>query len=193
MAASAPAHTVGERLRQYESRERAHDPGALGSGQERRGSEQATRGMAPSVEHHVPAGKLRVEITEEVVMSDPVRAQAVLESLSAEGIPIALDDFGTGYSSLARLARLPVDELKIDRSFVAAMITHPGHAAIVRSTIHLAHDLGLTVVAEGIEHQAQWDRLAELGCDEAQGFLVSRPIPSAELEGFLLRRHGRAA
>jgi len=149
--------------------------------------------MAPSVEHHVPAGKLRVEITEEVVMSDPVRAQAVLESLSAEGIPIALDDFGTGYSSLARLARLPVDELKIDRSFVAAMITDPGHAAIVRSTIHLAHDLGLTVVAEGIEHQAQWDRLAELGCDEAQGFLVSRPIPSAEFEGFLLRRHGRAA
>jgi EAL domain-containing protein (putative c-di-GMP-specific phosphodiesterase class I) len=144
------------------------------------------------VEQGVPAGTLRIEITEEVVMSDPARAQTVLESLAAEGVPIALDDFGTGYSSLARLARLPVDELKIDRSFVAHMMTDPGHAAIVRSTVHLAHDLGLNVVAEGIELESQWDRLAELGCDEAQGYLLSRPIPARELEQ-LLDRHGRRA
>ena len=143
--------------------------------------------------HGVPAGALRIEITEEVVMSDPVRAQAVLEALAAEGVPIALDDFGTGYSSLARLARLPVDELKIDRSFVAHMTTDPSHAAIVRSTVHLAHDLGLNVVAEGIELELQWDRLAELGCDEAQGYLLSRPIPAGELEEFLAQHDRRAA
>jgi len=144
-------------------------------------------------EHGVPAGKLRIEITEEGVMSDPVRAEAVLESLAAEGVPIALDDFGTGYSSLARLARLPVDELKIDRSFVAHMTTDRGHAAIVRSTVHLAHDLGLNVVAEGIELESQWDRLADLGCDEAQGYLPSKPIPARELEEFLAERNRRAA
>ena len=126
-------------------------------------------------------------------MSDPNRSQAVLESLSAEGIAIALDDFGTGYSSLARLARLPVAELKIDRSFVASMTTDPGRAAIVRSTIHLAHDLGLTVVAEGIEHRPQWDLLAELGCDEAQGYLLATPLPAAELEAMLLEQYRRAA
>jgi EAL domain-containing protein (putative c-di-GMP-specific phosphodiesterase class I) len=144
-------------------------------------------------EHGVPPRRLRVEVTEEVVMSDPNRSQAVLESLSAEGIAIALDDFGTGYSSLARLARLPVAELKIDRSFVACMTTDPGRAAIVRSTIHLAHDLGLTVVAEGIEHRPQWDLLAELGCDEAQGYLLATPLPAAELEAMLLEQHRRAA
>jgi EAL domain-containing protein (putative c-di-GMP-specific phosphodiesterase class I) len=144
-------------------------------------------------EHGVPARNLRVEVTEEVVMSDPDRAQAVLEAIAGEGVAIALDDFGTGYSSLDRLARLPVTELKIDRSFVASMTTDPGRAAIVRSTIHLAHDLGLNVVAEGIEHEAQWERLAELGCDEAQGYLIAMPVPALELQRLLERGVRRAA
>jgi diguanylate cyclase (GGDEF)-like protein len=144
-------------------------------------------------EHGVPARNLRVEVTEEVVMSDPDRAQAVLEAIAGKGIAIALDDFGTGYSSLDRLARLPVTELKIDRSFVAGMTTDPGRAAIVRSTIHLAHDLGLNVVAEGIEHEAQWERLAELGCDEAQGYLLAMPVPAFELQQLLERGKRRAA
>jgi diguanylate cyclase (GGDEF)-like protein len=143
--------------------------------------------------HGVPPRNLRFEVTEEVVMSDPDRAQAVLESLSDAGVAIALDDFGTGYSSLARLARLPVSELKIDRSFVACMTTDPGRAAIVRSTIHLAHDLGLNVVAEGIEYEEQWDSLAALGCDEAQGYLLARPAPAHELEELLDRGNRRAA
>jgi diguanylate cyclase (GGDEF)-like protein len=143
--------------------------------------------------HGTRPGGLHIEITEEGVLSDPIRARAVLEAISAAGAVISLDDFGTGYSSLARLAELPVDELKIDRSFVAHMMTDPGHGAIVRSTIHLAHDLGLNVVAEGIELQSQWDRLAELGCDEAQGYLLSRPLPARELEELLDGRCRRAA
>jgi diguanylate cyclase len=118
--------------------------------------------------------------------------QAVIEALAGKDVQIALDDFGTGYSSLARLARLPVGELKIDRSFVSRMTTDPGHAAIVRSTVHLAHDLGLNVVAEGIELQSQWDRLAELGCDEAQSYLLSKSVPAGELQAFLAHRR-RAA
>ena len=143
--------------------------------------------------HGIRPRDLRIEITEAGVVSEPVRAQAVLESLAAAGVVISLDDFGTGYSSLARLAELPVDELKIDRSFVARMTSDPGHAAIVRSTIGLAHDLGLHVVAEGIEEQAQWDLLAGLGCDEAQGYLISRPVPNAILEAALLERNRPAA
>jgi diguanylate cyclase (GGDEF)-like protein len=144
-------------------------------------------------EHGVPAHALVVEVTEEVVMSDPIRSQAVIERLADEGITIALDDFGTGYSSLARLARLPVDELKIDRSFVARMTTDAGYAAIVRSTIHLAHELGLNVVAEGIEHQEQWDSLGALGCDEAQGYLLAMPRPASELDHLLEREYRQAA
>jgi EAL domain-containing protein (putative c-di-GMP-specific phosphodiesterase class I) len=88
---------------------------------------------------------------------------------------------------------LPVTELKIDRSFVACMTTDPGRAAIVRSTIHLAHDLGLTVVAEGVEQDAQWDLLAGLGCDEVQGYLLSKPVPARELEELLARPDRRVA
>jgi EAL domain-containing protein (putative c-di-GMP-specific phosphodiesterase class I) len=97
------------------------------------------------------------------------------------GVVISIDDFGTGYSSLAYLKRLPVDELKIDKSFVANMARDENDAAIVRSTIGLAHDLGLTVVAEGIEDQATWDLLAALRCDVGQGYFVSRPMPAAGL------------
>jgi EAL domain-containing protein (putative c-di-GMP-specific phosphodiesterase class I) len=129
----------------------------------------------------IPPARLVIEITESSLMADAARAMEVLSRLQEMGVGISIDDFGTGYSSLAYLKRLPVDELKIDKSFVANMARDENDAAIVRSTIGLAHDLGLTVVAEGIEDQATWDLLAELGCDVGQGYYVSRPMPAAAL------------
>jgi diguanylate cyclase (GGDEF)-like protein len=129
----------------------------------------------------IPPARLVIEITESSLMADAARAMEVLSRLQEMGVGISIDDFGTGYSSLAYLKRLPVDELKIDKSFVANMARDESDAAIVRSTIGLAHDLGLTVVAEGIEDQATWDLLAELGCDVGQGYYVSRPMPAAAL------------
>jgi diguanylate cyclase (GGDEF)-like protein len=133
----------------------------------------------------VPPVRLIVEITESSLMADAARAMEVLTRLRSMGVGISIDDFGTGYSSLAYLKRLPVDELKIDKSFVQHMAADDNDAAIVRSTIGLAHDLGLRVVAEGIEDEATWALLAELGCDVAQGYFVSRPLPAAELGGWL--------
>jgi diguanylate cyclase (GGDEF)-like protein len=133
----------------------------------------------------VPPGRLLIEITESSLMADAARAMDVLTQLRGMGIGISIDDFGTGYSSLAYLKRLPVDELKIDRSFVSHMALDENDAAIVRSTIGLAHDLGLTVVAEGVEDQAAWDMLSGLGCDIAQGYFVSRPMPAADLARWL--------
>jgi EAL domain-containing protein (putative c-di-GMP-specific phosphodiesterase class I) len=118
-------------------------------------------------------------------MADAARAMDVLTRLRNMGVGISIDDFGTGYSSLAYLKRLPVDELKIDRSFVSHMALDDNDAAIVRSTIGLAHDLGLTVVAEGVEDQAAWDLLSSLGCDIAQGYYVSRPMPAEDLAQWL--------
>ncbi len=129
----------------------------------------------------IPPARLVIEITESSLMADAARAMEVLSRLQEMGVGISIDDFGTGYSSLAYLKRLPVDELKIDKSFVANMARDENDAAIVRSTIGLAHDLGLTVVAEGIEDQATWDLLVELGCDVGQGYYVSRPMPAATL------------
>ncbi|MGZ8650014.1 MAG: EAL domain-containing protein, partial [Solirubrobacteraceae bacterium] len=94
---------------------------------------------------------------------------------------LSIDDFGTGYSSLANLKRLPVDMIKIDKSFVLEMATEHSDAAIVRSTIELAHNLGLQVIAEGVEDRQIWDELARLGCDYAQGFYLSRPLPADKL------------
>jgi diguanylate cyclase (GGDEF)-like protein len=130
-------------------------------------------------------GALRVEITESSLMSDPPRALQTLTRLREMGVDVSIDDFGTGYSSLAYLKRLPVDELKIDKSFVANMATDENDAAIVRSTISLAHDLGLSVVAEGVEDQETWNLLIGLGCDVAQGFFVSRPLPAFALGDWL--------
>src|SRR5205823_10336961 len=126
-------------------------------------------------------------------MADAARAMEVLSRLREMGVGISIDDFGTGYSSLAYLKRLPVDELKIDKSFVANMATDENDAAIVRSTIGLAHDLGLTVVAEGIEDQAAWDILEQLGCDVAQGYLISRPLPAPEVADWLASWNPRVA
>jgi diguanylate cyclase (GGDEF)-like protein len=129
-----------------------------------------------------PARRLTLEVTESVLMTDPARAMQVLAELRGLGVQLALDDFGTGWSSLTHLQRMPVHEIKIDRSFVAAMATEANSAAIVSSTVDLAHALGLRVVAEGIEDEATWRRLRAVGCDAAQGYHLSRPLPAGEFE-----------
>jgi diguanylate cyclase (GGDEF)-like protein len=126
-----------------------------------------------------------LEITESAIMDDPVRAQQTLEGLHAMGVELSIDDFGTGYSSLAYLKRLPVHELKIDKSFVMKMESDADDAKIVRSTIDLGHNLGLKVVAEGIENEAVWQLLAEMGCDQGQGYFIGRPMPADQLVGWL--------
>ncbi len=124
---------------------------------------------------------LRLEITETAIMPGPSHALEVLNRLSARGVRISIDDFGTGYSSLAYLKQLPVDEIKIDKSFVTGMVHDSDDAVIVRSTIDLAHNIGLRVVAEGVEDQATYDLLAGMHCDSVQGYYVSRPIEAGEL------------
>jgi diguanylate cyclase (GGDEF)-like protein len=127
--------------------------------------------------HGVAATAFCLEITESAIMDDPQRAEAMLNRLAQQGFRLSIDDFGTGYSSLAYLRRLPVQELKIDKSFVMGMQTAEGDALIVRSTIDLAHNLGLSVVAEGVESADILERLRSLQCDEAQGYHISRPLP----------------
>jgi diguanylate cyclase (GGDEF)-like protein len=136
----------------------------------------------------VPGRLLECEVSEDTVMGDPRRAGDVLERLRELGVRLSLDDFGTGHSSLSYLKRLPLDEVKIDRSFVIGMADDPSDAAIVRSTIDLARHLGLEVVAEGVETTEVLDVLAALQCDVAQGFLLSRPLPAAEFDGWLAAR-----
>jgi diguanylate cyclase (GGDEF)-like protein len=129
--------------------------------------------------------QLDVEITESALMADPEHALGTLSALSELGVRIAIDDFGTGYSSLAYLKRLPVDVLKIDRSFVRDLRANSNDRIIVRSTIDLAHNLGLRVVAEGVEDAVASEMLHEFGCDEMQGYYLSRPMPAADLERWL--------
>jgi EAL domain-containing protein (putative c-di-GMP-specific phosphodiesterase class I) len=126
--------------------------------------------------YHLPADRLQLEITESMIMSDPERALQIVGRLSDLGVRLSVDDFGTGYSSLANLKRLPIDELKIDRSFVSPMMQDESDLIIVRSTINLGHDLGLKVIAEGVEDELTLKRLATLGCDLAQGYHLSRPL-----------------
>ena len=142
--------------------------------------------------HRARAESLCLEITESAIMDDPQRAEATLNRLSQRGFKLSIDDFGTGYSSLAYLKQLPVDELKIDKSFVMAMEREVGDAKIVRSTIDLAHNLGLTVVAEGVENAEIMVRLNALGCDEAQGYHLSKPLPVADFAAWAARYHGRS-
>jgi diguanylate cyclase (GGDEF)-like protein len=139
----------------------------------------------------VNASQLELEITESMLMTDSARAEATLERLSQIGLTLSVDDFGTGYSSLANLKRLPVDVIKIDKSFVMEMAVDASDAAIVRSTIDLAHNLGLRVVAEGVESEDAWRQLESLGCDYAQGFYLSRPLP-ADAATRLIRERGAA-
>jgi diguanylate cyclase (GGDEF)-like protein/PAS domain S-box-containing protein len=136
----------------------------------------------------VDCSLLEFEITESTMLMDPLRAKLVLDKLSSLGIRLAIDDFGTGYSSLAYLKRLPIKEIKIDRSFVVNMIASEDDATIVRSTIELGRNLGLEVVAEGVESQEIWNRLSSLGCTTAQGFYLSEPVPAEDLRRWLLER-----
>ncbi|PRY38595.1 diguanylate cyclase (GGDEF)-like protein [Geodermatophilus tzadiensis] len=142
--------------------------------------------------HRLPASSLVLEVTESLLMEDRERAVAVLRRLRDAGVGIAIDDYGTGYSSLAYLAELPVTELKLDRAFVGTMVESPRNQAIVTSTLQLSHALGLRLVAEGAEDQATVDALADLGCDQVQGYHLSRPLPPAELIGWLRARAGQA-
>ncbi|MFF8991725.1 putative bifunctional diguanylate cyclase/phosphodiesterase [Streptomyces sp. NPDC014983] len=154
-----------------------------------------TPGFAGSVaarlaRHGVPAGALQLEITEHVLLEDPQRAADTLAALTGHGVKMSLDDFGTGYSSLVHLRRLPVSELKIDRSFVARLAVDAEDAEIVRCTVDLAHSLGLLVVAEGVEDDETWERLRDLGCDAVQGWLVAAAMPAEEATSWLRFRQG---
>ncbi len=133
----------------------------------------------------LPAGMLSLEITESALMEDPRSAQSTLRKLRELGIATSIDDYGTGYSSLAYIKQLAVSELKIDRAFVSGMEADRSNAAIVRSTIELGHNLGLTVVAEGVETDHELAELRRFGCDFAQGFYFARPMPADELEKWL--------
>jgi diguanylate cyclase (GGDEF)-like protein len=138
--------------------------------------------------HQVPPELLTLEITESSVMNQPERSLPVLQALHAMGIRLSVDDFGTGYSSLAYLRRLPIDELKIDKSFVQRMVTDLGDLAIVRAIIDLGHSLGMRVIAEGVEEEAGRDALRSMRCDAMQGFLLSRPLPIDRFESWLMSR-----
>ncbi len=135
-------------------------------------------------DYGLPAHGLMIEITESMLMVDPERAREILEELSNAGIGIAVDDFGTGYSSLAYLKRLPIDKIKIDRSFVMSMVGDESDRHIVASTIDLGHNLGLQTVAEGVEDRDAYEHLARMGCDQAQGYHMSRPLAAEGLEAW---------
>ena len=133
----------------------------------------------------VNANRLVLEITESAVMREPARAVRMMEELRHDGVRFSIDDFGTGYSSLAQLKRLPVDEIKIDKSFVLDLNRHTDDAVIVRSTIELGHSLGVKVVAEGVETAESWELLRQMGCDMAQGFFISAPLPGREIANWV--------
>ena len=137
--------------------------------------------------YQVSAGQLIFEITESAVMRDPEHSLSVLEKLREGGIGLSVDDFGTGYSSLAHLKRLPVQELKIDQSFIRNLDERSEDAVIVRSTLEMSHNLGLKVVAEGVEYQHTLDLLQRWQCDTAQGYLISRPLEVSAFETWLSR------
>jgi diguanylate cyclase (GGDEF)-like protein len=152
-------------------------------------AETVGRGLA---RHGLPASALRLELTERVLMSEPARVADTLGALERLGVQLSLDDFGTGYSSLVLLQRLPVSEIKIDRSFVKRLLTSPDDTKIVRSIVDLAHALGIEAVAEGVETEEVWDLLDELGCDSAQGWYASRPLPADRATEWLLRHPSRS-
>jgi EAL domain-containing protein (putative c-di-GMP-specific phosphodiesterase class I) len=129
---------------------------------------------------NVPASQLTLEVTESALIRSPAEAISTLTALREKGSRLAVDDYGTGQSTLSYLKHLPVHELKIDKSFVTTLAGNESDAIMVRSTIGLAHELGLQVVAEGIEDQETLEKLKQLGCDYAQGYFISRPISSSE-------------
>lgn len=132
--------------------------------------------------HRLPGSALELEVTESLLMNDPGEARAQLADLRRRGVTVALDDFGTGYSSMALLRQLPIDVMKVDRSFVVGLGVDDGAMAVTRAIVTLARSLRLHLVAEGVETEAQAEVLRSLGCDELQGYLFSRPVPAAEFE-----------
>jgi diguanylate cyclase (GGDEF)-like protein len=144
------------------------------------GDDLATFGLSPE--------RLMLELTESELVDDPSQVMTVLSLVSGMGVRLAIDDFGTGWSSLANLTRLPMHQIKIDRSFVSQMLHGGDDAVIVRSIVDLGHNLGLAVVAEGVEDELTLAALAALGCDQAQGFLISKAVPADELMTWLANR-----
>ena len=134
---------------------------------------------------HVPPAFLKLELTESFLMADSGRSTGVLDRLAELGVGLSIDDFGTGYSSLSHLKRLKIDEIKIDRSFVMHMHEDANDYMIVRATVELGRNLGLRVVAEGVEDRETFDRLADFGCDEAQGYYISEPLPIEAFDRWL--------
>ena len=141
-------------------------------------------------EHCVPAGLICLEITESGFMEEPVHVRKVLERLSRMGLRLAIDDYGVGYSSLAFLMKLPVQELKIDRSFITGIVASSDPSTLVRSAIELGHNLGMKVVAEGVEDGNSWNVLQSLGCDDAQGYFISPPLEAAALVQWMRAHDG---
>ncbi|MBU2478093.1 MAG: EAL domain-containing protein, partial [Gammaproteobacteria bacterium] len=137
------------------------------------------------LEYNTPPDRLELEITENAMMTNPDRAHAILDRLQALGVKLTVDDYGTGFSSLAYLKTMPVGQIKIDRSFVGDMLDDENDAVIVRSTIDLAHNLGMKVVAEGVSSAEIWDLLEILGCDTAQGYYIAHPMSAENLERWL--------
>jgi EAL domain-containing protein (putative c-di-GMP-specific phosphodiesterase class I) len=135
-------------------------------------------GVAPS--------QLVIEVTESGIMRDPSRALKSLTLLRDLGVTIAIDDFGTGYSSLAHLRHLPIDEIKIDQSFILDLLANEHDVFITEAVIDLGHKLGLKVVAEGVQDEALWHKLSGMGCDHAQGFYLSQPMPASQVHPWLL-------
>ena len=144
--------------------------------------------------YDVPSHLLELEVTESAIMVEPLIAIENIRRLSMIGIQMSIDDFGTGYSSMAYIQKLLVAKIKIDKSFVIEMGTRENDEVIVRSTIDLAHNLGLKAVAEGVESQAAWDKLRDMGCDSAQGYFMSKPLPADKLIDWIASspwgRHG---
>jgi EAL domain-containing protein (putative c-di-GMP-specific phosphodiesterase class I) len=138
--------------------------------------------------HQLPPSLLTLELTESGAIEDPARALHMLAAIAALGVSLSIDDFGTGYSSLSHLARMPVHEMKIDRSFIESLESDPEFATVVRSAIDMGHGLGLKVVAEGIETAAAANRLREFGCDIAQGYHYARPMSREAFEAWLKGR-----
>jgi diguanylate cyclase (GGDEF)-like protein len=133
----------------------------------------------------IAASALQIEITETAVMADPQRVKNIVERLHSMGVLVAIDDFGAGYTSLSYLKTLAAKSLKIDRGFITHLLDHAADEAVVRNVIHLAHDLGMSIVAEGVETPAVWAKLSELGCDEIQGYVLTPPVPADKIVTWL--------
>ena len=140
--------------------------------------------------HDLPTKSLKIEVTESVLMSSPVRVREVLDQCRDQGASVAIDDFGTGYSSLSYLQTLPADTLKIDQAFIRPMHNDERHLALVESIIHLAQRLDMSTVAEGVENEADAVALSRLQCDHLQGYHFGRPMPLNEVLGWAQKRWG---